>query len=196
MATRNATKTNTAESERYIPRLKARYRSEVSPALMQDLGYTSVMAVPTVKKIVLNIGLGEALTNARALDAAVGDLATISGQKPVVTKAKRSIAQFKVREGMSIGAMVTLRGDRMWEFLDRFISAALPRIRDFSGLSDRGFDGRGNYSIGLREQLVFPEIDYDKIDKVRGLQVSIVTNATTDREGRRLLQLLGMPFRG
>jgi large subunit ribosomal protein L5 len=196
MATPTATKANTAEPERYVPRLKARYRSEVSPALMQDLGYTSVMAVPTVKKIVLNIGLGEALTNARALDAAVGDLATISGQKPVVTKAKRSIAQFKVREGMSIGAMVTLRGDRMWEFLDRFISAALPRIRDFQGLSDRGFDGRGNYSIGLREQLVFPEIDYDKIDKVRGLQVSIVTNATTDREGRRLLQLLGMPFRG
>jgi large subunit ribosomal protein L5 len=163
---------------------------------MQDLGYSSVMAIPTLKKIVLNIGLGEALTNPRALDAAVGDLATISGQKPVVTKAKRSIAQFKVREGMSIGAMVTLRGDRMWEFLDRLVSATLPRIRDFSGLSDRGFDGRGNYSIGLREQLVFPEVDYDKIDRVRGLQVSIVTTANTDREGKRLLQALGMPFRG
>jgi large subunit ribosomal protein L5 len=153
------------------------------------------MAIPTVKKIVLNIGLGEALTNGRALDAAAGDLATITGQKPVVTKAKRSIAQFKVREGQPIGVMVTLRGDRMWEFLDRFISVALPRIRDFQGLTDRGFDGRGNYSVGLREQLVFPEIDYDQIDRVRGLQVSIVTSAETDREGKRLLQLLGMPYR-
>ena len=153
------------------------------------------MAVPTVKKVVLNIGLGEALANARALDAAVGDLATITGQKPVVTRAKKSIAQFKVREGNAIGAMVTLRGPRMWEFLDRLISVALPRIRDFSGLTDRGFEGHGNYSIGLREQLVFPEIDYDKIDRVRGLQVTIVTSAETDREGKRLLQLLGMPFR-
>ena len=177
------------------PRLKTRFRDEVAPELRREFGYTSPMAIPTVKKIVLNIGLGEALANPRALDAAVGDLATIAGQKPVVTKAKRSIAQFKVREGNSIGAMVTLRADRMWEFLDRFISVALPRIRDFSGLSDRGFDGRGNYSIGLREQLVFPEIDYDKIDRVRGLQVSIVTSANTDREGKRLLQLLGMPFR-
>lgn len=179
-----------------VPRLKTRHHEEVAAALTQEFGYTSPMAVPTIKKIVLNIGLGEALTNARALDAAMGDLATISGQKPVVTRAKRSIAQFKIREGNPIGAMVTLRGDRMWEFLDRFISTALPRIRDFSGLSDRGFDGRGNFSIGLREQLVFPEVDYDRIDRVRGLQVSIVTNANTDREGRRLLQLLGMPFRG
>jgi large subunit ribosomal protein L5 len=153
------------------------------------------MAVPTVNKITLNIGLGEAIANPKALDAAVEDLATISGQKPVVTKAKRSIAQFKVREGMRIGAMVTLRGDRMWEFLDRLIAVALPRIRDFQGLSDKGFDGRGNYSIGLREQLVFPEIDYDKIDRVRGLQLTIVTSATTDREGKRLLELLGMPFK-
>jgi large subunit ribosomal protein L5 len=153
------------------------------------------MAVPTVKKIVLNIGMGEAIANAKAMDAAVGDLAIITGQKPVVTKAKRSIAQFKIRENMPIGAMVTLRADRMWEFLDRFISIALPRIRDFQGLGDKGFDGRGNYSVGLREQLVFPEIDYDKIDRVRGLQVSIVTTANTDREGRRLLELLGMPFK-
>src|SRR5947209_9868185 len=179
-----------------IPRLKQRYRDEIVPAMIQELGYPNVMAVPTIKKITLNIGLGESLTNNKALDAAVGDLSIIAGQKPVVTKAKRSIAQFKIREGMPIGAMVTLRGDRMWEFLDRFISLALPRIRDFTGLSDRGFDGRGDYSIGLREQLVFPEIDYDKIDRVRGMQVTIVTSATTDREGKRLLQLLGMPFRG
>lgn len=177
------------------PRMKEKFQTDVVPALEQELGYTNRMAVPTVKKITLNIGLGEALTNARAMDAAVGDLATISGQKPVVTKAKKSIAQFKIREGMPIGAMVTLRGDRMWEFLDRFISIALPRIRDFQGLSDRGFDGHGNYSIGLREQLVFPEIDYDKIDRVRGLQVNIVTSAETDREGRALLGQLGMPFR-
>ena len=177
------------------PRLKERYQDEVLPALRQEFGYSSVMAVPTVKKVVLNIGLGEALTNTRALDAATADLATITGQKPVITRAKRSIAQFKIREGMPIGVMVTLRGDRMWEFLDRFISVALPRIRDFQGLSEKGFEGHGNFSIGLREQLVFPEIDYDKIDRVRGLQVSIVTTANTDREGKRLLQLLGMPFR-
>jgi large subunit ribosomal protein L5 len=178
------------------PRLKQRFQDEVAPELMKEFNYPSVMAIPTVKKITLNIGLGEALTNPRALEAALGDLTIIAGQKPVVTKAKRSIAQFKIREGMDIGAMVTLRGDRLWEFLDRFIALALPRIRDFTGLSDRGFDGRGNYSVGLREQLVFPEIDYDQIDRVRGLQVSIVTNANTDQEGRRLLQLLGMPFRG
>jgi large subunit ribosomal protein L5 len=184
------------ETTRVEPRLKQRFEQEVAPALRDEMKYSSVMAIPTVKKIVLNIGLGEALTNARALDAAVGDLSIIAGQKPVVTRAKKSIAQFKIREGNPIGAMVTLRGDRMWEFLDRFISAALPRIRDFSGLSDRGFEGHGNYSIGLREQLVFPEIDYDQIDRVRGLQVTIVTSAETDREGKRLLQLLGVPFRG
>lgn len=177
------------------PRLKERYKQEVAPALRQEFGYSSPMAVPTLQKVVLNVGLGEAKTNPRALDAAVSDLATITGQKPVVTKAKRSIAQFKIRDGDAIGAMVTLRGNRMWEFLDRFINLALPRIRDFQGLSDKGFEGRGNYSIGLREQLVFPEIDYDKIDRVRGLQVSIVTSARTDREGKRLLQLLGMPYR-
>jgi len=177
------------------PRLKQKYQDDVAPALRQEFQYSSPMAVPTVTKIVLNIGLGEALTNKNAIENAVGDLATISGQKPVVTKARRSIAQFKIREGNDIGAMVTLRGTRMWEFLDRFISIALPRIRDFSGVSDRGFDGHGNYSVGLREQLVFPEIDYDKIDRVRGLQVSIVTTADTDREGKALLQNLGMPFR-
>ncbi len=185
-----------ATATRTKPRLKQKFETEVAPALRNEMKYTSTMAIPTVKKIVLNIGLGEALTNAKALEAAVGDLAIIAGQKPVVTRAKRSIAQFKIREGMEIGAMVTLRGDRMWEFLDRFISAALPRIRDFSGLSDRGFEGHGNYSLGLREQLVFPEIDYDRIDRVRGLQVTIVTSADTDREGKRLLQLLGMPFKG
>lgn len=178
-----------------VPRLKQRFSEEVVPALVKEMEYASVMAAPTLKKVVLNIGLGEALTNAKAIDAAVSDLTTITGQRPVVTKAKRSIAQFKIREGMPIGAMVTLRGDRMWEFMDRFISAALPRIRDFSGLSDRGFDGRGDYSIGLREQLMFPEIEYDKIDRVRGMQVTIVTSAENDREGRRLLELLGMPFR-
>ncbi len=178
------------------PRLRQKYKEEVSPAMLQEFGYSSAMATPTVKKIVLNIGLGEALTNPRAVDAAVSDLSIIAGQKPVVTKAKKSIAQFKIREGMSIGAMVTLRGERMWEFLDRFISVALPRIRDFQGLPDRGFDGHGDYNIGLREQLVFPEIDFDKIDRVRGLHVSIVTSAATDREGKRLLQLLGMPYRG
>lgn len=177
------------------PRMKQQFQETVLPALREEFGYPNVEAVPTVKKIVLNIGLGEALTNKNAIDAAVGDLAIISGQKPVVTKAKKSIAQFKIREGMDIGAMVTLRADRMWEFLDRFITLALPRIRDFSGLTDRGFDGHGNYNVGLREQLVFPEIDYDRIDRVRGLQVSIVTSANTDREGKRLLQLLGMPFR-
>lgn len=178
-----------------LPRLRERYLKEVVPALMQEMNYSSVMAVPTLKKVVLNIGLGEALTNAKAIDAATNDLSTITGQKPVVTRARRSIAQFKLREGMPIGVMVTLRGDRMWEFMDRFVNAALPRIRDFSGLSDRGFDGRGDYSIGLREQLMFPEIDYDRIDRVRGMQVTVVTSATNDREGRRLLESLGMPFR-
>jgi large subunit ribosomal protein L5 len=175
--------------------MKAKYRADVVPALVREFDFKNTMSVPTVDKITLNIGMGEALTNSKALDAAVGDLATIAGQRPVVTKAKRSIAQFKVREGMPIGVMVTLRGDRMWEFLDRFISVALPRIRDFQGVSPKGFDGRGNFSIGLREQLVFPEIDYDKIDRVRGLQVNIGTTARTDEEGRALLRSLGMPFR-
>lgn len=178
------------------PRLKERYRTEAVPSLIREFGFQNSMAVPTVKKITVNIGMGEALTNSKALDAAVGDLTTVTGQKPVVTKAKKSVAQFKVREGMAVGVAVTMRGDRMWEFLDRFINVALPRIRDFQGVSPDSFDGRGNYSLGLREQLVFPEIDYDRIDRVRGLQVNIITNARNDVEGKSLLQTLGMPFRG
>ena len=176
------------------PRLKERYRDEIAPTLVREFAYANAMQVPRLGKIVLNIGLGEALQNARALDTASEDLATISGQKPVITHAKRSIANFKVREGNPIGAMVTLRGDRMYEFLDRLLNAALPRIRDFQGVSNDAFDGRGNYSLGLREQLIFPEIDYSKIDRIRGLQVTFVTTARTDEEGKRLLQLFGMPF--
>jgi len=161
---------------------------------MEDFQYTSVMQVPQVTKIVVNIGLGEAVQNARAIEAAVGDLTSITGQKPVVTRAKKSIAAFKLRAGMPIGAMVTLRGERMYEFLDRLVSASLPRIRDFRGISPNSFDGRGNYTLGLRDQIMFPEIDYDKIDKTRGLEISIVTSAQNDEEGRRLLTLMGMPF--
>jgi large subunit ribosomal protein L5 len=175
-------------------RLLVRYREEVVPELMREFGYKNVMQVPKLEKIVVNIGLGEAIQNAKAIDAAVGDLSAITGQKPVVTKAKKSIAAFKLRAGMPIGAMVTLRGQRMYEFLDRLVAIALPRIRDFRGVSPNSFDGRGNYTLGLREQLAFPEIDYDRIDKVRGLELSIVTTAKTDEEGRRLLALLGMPF--
>ncbi len=176
------------------PRLKERYRSEIAPALAREFEYRNPMQVPHLTKIVVNIGMGEALQNARALDAASEDIATITGQKPVITKAIRSIANFKVREGNPIGAMVTLRGDRMYEFLDRLLNAALPRIRDFQGVPGEAFDGRGNYSLGLREQLIFPEIDYSKIDRVRGMQVTFVTTARTDEEGKRLLQLFGMPF--
>ncbi len=177
------------------PRMRERYREEVVPALMQEFGYQNVMQVPKLEKIVLNIGLGEAIQNAKALDAAVNDLTLIAGQKPIVTRAKRSIAAFKLRTGMPIGAKVTLRGDRMYEFLDRLVAIALPRIRDFRGVSPNGFDGRGNYTLGLPEQITFPEIDYDRVDKVRGLEATLVTTARTDEEGRRLLQLLGMPFR-
>jgi large subunit ribosomal protein L5 len=177
-----------------MARLKTKYREEVMPALMQEFSYKNVMQAPKLEKIVVNIGLGEAVQNAKAIDAAVGDLTAITGQKPVVTRAKKSIAQFKLRAGMPIGAMVTLRGPRMYEFLDRLTAVALPRIRDFRGVSPNAFDGRGNYTLGLREQLAFPEIDYDKIDKTRGLEVSIVTTARTDEEGRQLLALLGMPF--
>ncbi|HLU36489.1 MAG TPA: 50S ribosomal protein L5 [Thermomicrobiales bacterium] len=177
-----------------MARLRDRYREEIIPSLTSEFGYKNVYQVPKLEKIVLNIGLGEAVANGKALDAAVGDLATITGQKPVVTRAKKSIAAFKLREGMPIGAMVTLRGERMYEFLDRLVATALPRIRDFRGISPNSFDGRGNYTLGLREQIMFPEIDYDKIDKVRGLEISIVTSARTDEEGRRLLALLGMPF--
>jgi large subunit ribosomal protein L5 len=179
-----------------VNRLRERYRSEVVPALTRDFGYGNVHQVPHLDKIVVNIGLGEALKNAKALDAATADLATITGQKPVVTRARRSIAQFRLRAGNPIGAFVTLRGERMWDFLERFVTLALPRIRDFRGLPGKSFDGRGNYTVGLREQLVFPEVDYDKIDRLRGLEVTIVTSARTDEEGRRLLEYLGMPLTG
>ena len=175
-------------------RLHERYAAEVVPALQKQFEYGNPNEVPRVAKIVVNIGLGEALTNAKALDAALGDLTTITGQKPVVTKAKRSIAQFRVRTGNAIGVKVTLRGDRMWDFLERLTRIALPRIRDFRGVPSRSFDGRGNYSLGLREQLAFPEIDYDRIDRLRGLEVTVVTTATTDEGSKRLLALLGMPF--
>ena len=175
-------------------RLRERYAAEIVPALTKQFEYQNPMQVPRVSKIVVNIGLGEALTNAKALDAAVGDLTTITGQKPIVTRAKRSIAQFRLRTGMPIGAKVTLRGQRMYDFLERTLALALPRIRDFRGIPTRSFDGRGNFSLGLREQLVYPEIDYDEIDRLRGLEISIVTTAKTDEEGRKLLELLGMPF--
>ena len=175
-------------------RLKELYRQEVVPALMKEFGYSNVMQVPRLEKIVLNIGLGEALQNARALDSASEDIAVITGQKPIITRAKRSIANFKVREGNPIGVTVTVRGERMFELLDRMVNAALPRIRDFHGVSSEAFDGRGNFSLGVREQLIFPEIDYDKVDRIRGLQMTIVTTARSDEEGKRLLQLLGMPF--
>jgi large subunit ribosomal protein L5 len=171
-----------------------RYHDEVAPALQREFSYANPMQIPRVDKVVVNIGLGEAIQNAKALDAAVKDLAQITGQKPIVTRAKRSIAQFRLRTGMPIGAKVTLRGQRMYDFLERTMRLALPRIRDFRGIATRSFDGRGNFSLGLREQLVYPEIDYDKIDRLRGLEISIVTTANTDEEGRKLLQLLGMPF--
>ena len=176
-------------------RLREKYQSDVVQGLMQEFNYSTVMQVPRLEKVVLNIGLGEALQNNKALDAAVGDLSAISGQKPVITKAKKSIAAFKLRQGQSIGAMVTLRGVRMYDFLDRLMNLALPRLRDFRGVSRRSFDGRGNYSLGLREQIIFPEIDYDKVDKIRGLEVAIVTTAPDDAQGYALLKRLGMPFR-
>ncbi len=176
-------------------RLLEKYRNEVVPALMEEFGYSSVMQVPRLKKVVVNIGVGEALDNAKALDGAVEDLRRITGQQPVITKARKSIAAFKLREGRAIGVKVDLRGERMWALLDRLMNIALPRTRDFSGVSPDSFDGRGNYTLGLREQLLFPEIEYDKIDKVRGMEITIVTSAQTDEEGRRLLHLLGMPFR-
>jgi large subunit ribosomal protein L5 len=175
-------------------RLAERYTTEVVPALQKQFEYGNPNQVPRVSKVVVNIGLGEALTNAKALDAAVGDLTKITGQKPIVTKAKRSIAQFRLRTGNTIGAKVTLRGERMWDFLERLTRLALPRIRDFRGVPGKSFDGRGNYSLGLREQLAFPEIDYDKVDRLRGLEISIVTTAKTDEESKKLLELLGMPF--
>jgi large subunit ribosomal protein L5 len=179
-----------------VNRLHERYRTEIVPALTKEFTYGNRLQVPRVAKIIVNVGLGEALKNAKAIDAATGDLATITGQKPVVTRARKSIAQFRLRAGNPIGAFVTLRGERMWDFLDRLISVALPRIRDFRGLPGKSFDGRGNFTIGLREQLVFPEVDYDKIDRLRGLEITIVTSAQNDEEGRRLLEYLGMPITG
>jgi large subunit ribosomal protein L5 len=177
------------------PRLQQRYANEVVPALQQEFGYDNVMQVPRLAKVVINIGMGEAIQNAKAMENAVRDLSDITGQRPVVTRAKRSVAAFKLREGMPIGCMVTLRGRRMYDFLDKLVNVALPRLRDFQGVSTDAFDGRGNYTLGIREQLVFPEINYDRIDKVRGMEITVVTTARTDEEGRRLLRLLGMPFR-
>jgi large subunit ribosomal protein L5 len=194
MAQKKDRENGAAPAERVVPRLKTRYDEEVRPALVTELNFTNIMQAPRLEKIVVNIGIGESIANNKALDAATGDLQAITGQKPISKKAKKSIAQFRLREGMTVGIMVTLRGDRMYEFLDRLVNAALPRLRDFQGLPTRSFDGRGNYSMGLREQLVFPEIDYDKIDKLRGLEITMVTSARSDQEGRRLLELLGVPF--
>ena len=178
-----------------MSRLKERYSKEVAPALKKEFGYKNVMAIPKIEKVVVNMGLGEATANAKLIDTGADEVARITGQKPVTRRAKKSIAAFKVRKGMPVGTMVTLRGERMWEFLDRLMSIALPRVRDFKGVSPRGFDGRGNYTLGLRDQLLFPEIDYMKVDKARGMNVSVVTTAKTDEEARKLLQFLGMPFR-
>ena len=176
-------------------RVRERYLKEVAPALKKEFGYTNVMAIPRVTKVVINMGLGEATSNAKIVDVAADELSKIAGQKATVRRAKKSIAAFKVREGMPVGAMVTLRGERMYEFLDRLVSIALPRVRDFKGISSKGFDGRGNYTLGLRDQIIFPEIDYMKVDKARGMNVSVVTTAKTDEEARKLLQLIGLPFR-
>ncbi len=178
-----------------MARLRERYEKEIAPAMAKEFEIKNPMAVPKLKKIVLNMGIGEAIGNSKVIDVAVGELQTIAGQKPVVTKAKKSIAAFKLREGMKIGSMVTLRGDRMYEFLDRLISVALPRVRDFRGISPKSFDGRGNYTMGVKEQLIFPEIDFNKVDQTRGLNISIVTTARDDEQGRSLLKLLGMPFK-
>jgi len=178
----------------YMPNLKKKYQDEVAPALMQKFGYKSTMQIPRLDKIVLNVGCAEAKENVKVLDAVVGDLTKITGQKAVVTKAKKSVANFKLREGMPIGAKVTLRGDKMWEFLDRLFNVALPRVRDFRGISADGFDGRGNFALGIKEQLIFPEIEYDKIDKIRGMDIVMVTTAQTDEEARELLKLIGAPF--
>ena len=178
-----------------MTRLKEKYVKEVVPALRKEFGYKNVMAVPKIEKVVVNMGLGEATANAKLIDVGADEIARITGQKPVTRRAKKSIAAFKVRKGQPVGTSVTLRGERMWEFLDRLMSIALPRVRDFKGVSPRGFDGRGNYTLGLRDQLLFPEIDYMKVDKARGMNISVVTTGKTDQEARRLLQLMGMPFR-
>ena len=181
-------------ADKKVPNLKAKYTAEVAPALMQKFGYKSTMQIPRLDKIVINVGCSEARENPKVLDAVVRDLTTISGQQAVITKAKKSVANFKLREGMPIGAKVTLRGDKMWEFLDRLFSVALPRVRDFRGISADGFDGRGNYALGIKEQLIFPEIEYDKIDKIRGMDIVMVTTAQSDEEARELLTLVGAPF--
>ncbi len=179
----------------YVPRLKDKYREEVIPALMKEFGYKNTLQVPKIEKIIVNMGLGLAIQDQKVLDHAVEEIALITGQKPIVTRARKSIANFKLREGMRIGAKVTLRGDRMYEFLDRLLSIALPRVRDFRGTSPKALDGRGNYSLGIREQIIFPEINYDKIDRIKGMNITINTTARTDEEGKRLLDLMGMPFR-
>ena len=181
-------------ADKKMPNLKAKYQAEVAPALMQKFGYKSTMQIPRLEKIVINVGCSEARENPKVLDAVVNDLTTISGQKAVITKAKKSVANFKLREGMPIGAKVTLRGDKMWEFLDRLFNVALPRVRDFQGINPNSFDGRGNYALGIKEQLIFPEIEYDKIDKIRGMDIVIVTTAQSDEEARELLTLVGAPF--
>ena len=181
-------------ADKKVPNLNAKYTAEVAPALMQKFGYKSTMQIPRLDKIVINVGCSEARENPKVLDAVVRDLTTISGQQAVITKAKKSVANFKLREGMPIGAKVTLRGDKMWEFLDRLFSVALPRVRDFRGISADGFDGRGNYALGIKEQLIFPEIEYDKIDKIRGMDIVMVTTAQSDEEARELLTLIGAPF--
>ena len=178
-----------------MTRLKEKYQKDVVPALKKEFGYQNIMAVPKIHKVVVNMGLGEATSNAKLIETGADEIARITGQKPVTRRAKKSIAQFKVRKGQPIAAMVTLRGERMWEFLDRLMNIALPRVRDFKGVSPKGFDGRGNYTLGLRDQLLFPEIDYMKVDKARGMNVSVVTTAETDEEARKLLQFMGMPFR-
>lgn len=178
-----------------MPRLKDKYLSEIRPQLKEKFGYKNVMDIPKLEKVVINMGLGEAIQNPKALDAAVGDMTLIAGQKPVITRAKKSISAFKLREGMAIGCKVTLRGDRMYEFVDKLITIALPRVRDFRGVSTKAFDGRGNYTLGLKEQLIFPEIDYDKVDRIRGMEIVFVTSAKTDEETRELLKLMGMPYR-
>ena len=180
--------------EKYIPRMLTLYKSEVIPAMMQKFGYKNIMQVPRLEKIVLNMGLGDCKDNAKSLESAVADMATIAGQKPVVTRARKSVANFKVREGMNVGCKVTLRAERMYEFADKLFSIALPRVRDFRGVPSKSFDGRGNYAMGIKEQLMFPEIDYDSIDKIRGMDIILVTTANTDEEAQELLRLLGMPF--
>jgi large subunit ribosomal protein L5 len=198
MSTRASKKASSPAAKQAVapkPRLQERYEQEVMPALQKEFTYDNVMRTPALHKVVINIGMGEAIQNPKTMEAAERDLTTITGQHPVQTKAKRSVAAFKLREGMKIGVMVTLRGRRMYDFMDKLMNVALPRLRDFQGVSPDSFDGRGNYTLGLKEQLVFPEVEYDSIDKVRGMEVTIVTTAGTDEEGRRLLQMLGMPFR-